>query len=603
MTAFHQPQLIDYEEFRILLAPEIAPSGQLTGNYDVVLDKCPVPGLKGRKGSTRSQLKKELLLKLRNPTFTSSEPLLREVGDAVWQTVMTPRMEAAFEACEAFVSAKHWGLRIVISAYRPEGQAVDGEMAGIADLPFELLRRPGGAALTPFVATDPASPISRDLRDVASVPTYGVTGPLRILVIVANPSDFPEIRATEETAAIKAALKAAIESRQIELEFCEPPTLAELSKRLSQGPWHVLHFAGHGGIDNDSGLRQAYLAFVRADPANPRPESEKVYAERLGITLLPVTDLKLVVLSACAGAQGSGPQAASAWRSFDSIAAYLLTNRNLAAVVAMQFDFETAAAATFSKTFYEGLASQDPIDAIVTEVRRAIINSGNPFDVGHRAWVAPTLLSRSENGKIFERTCDLNGEAQAQIHNRKIALDSSRPLVDEFLKAMRGVTATPGLLQFKESQKGQIAATMKGIAEWLGDAIRLEPASAKPGETALCRLFLRPRQNAVFQSFTLKVRIPDALRYNVWHPGAGLPPTATITTGVAGQDLQIVYVDTAPGPQPWPGRQERELGQIELNVRDGQPAGIVDLWFPELPRIQPAAAKCFTCVDSLIFVE
>ena len=80
------------------------------------------------------------------------------------------------------------------------------------------------------------------------------------------------------------------------IEVCEPPTLAELTRRLDearreQRPFHIVHFDGHGVYDRARGV--GLLCFEDADGG-----LDKVPGPRLA-ELLAQDQLPLVVLEAC----------------------------------------------------------------------------------------------------------------------------------------------------------------------------------------------------------------------------------------------------------------------------------------------------------------
>jgi tetratricopeptide (TPR) repeat protein len=70
---------------------------------------------------------------------------------------------------------------------------------------------------------------------------------------------------------------------------------------------------------------------------------------------------------------------------------------DLPAVIAMQGEISDAAAIIFSRTFYQQLAAGEPIDAAVTEGRRAILSEGR----GSLEWAIPVLFMRTPTGELY----------------------------------------------------------------------------------------------------------------------------------------------------------------------------------------------------------
>jgi hypothetical protein len=74
-----------------------------------------------------------------------------------------------------------------------------------------------------------------------------------------------------------------------------------------------------------------------------------------------------------------------------------LVRQGIPAVVAMQFEISDEAAITFSLEFYRALADGCPVDAALTEARKAIYTQGNRLE-----WATPVLYMRTLQGPIFD---------------------------------------------------------------------------------------------------------------------------------------------------------------------------------------------------------
>src|SRR5204863_108328 len=70
---------------------------------------------------------------------------------------------------------------------------------------------------------------------------------------------------------------------------------------------------------------------------------------------------------------------------------------HMPAVIAMQHSISDEAAITFSRTFYQHLAAGDPVDAAVTEGRKAV-HSANPAGM---EWATPVLFMRTPTGELY----------------------------------------------------------------------------------------------------------------------------------------------------------------------------------------------------------
>ena len=112
--------------------------------------------------------------------------------------------------------------------------------------------------------------------------------------------------------------------------------------------------------------------------------------ETLFANLLSDQDrLRLVVLNSCEGARTTltDPYAG---------VATTLIGLGVPAVVAMQFEISDRAAIVFAEELYTNLIGrQDPIDAAVSEARKAIYSQVDPIE-----WATPVLFVREPDGAV-----------------------------------------------------------------------------------------------------------------------------------------------------------------------------------------------------------
>ena len=122
--------------------------------------------------------------------------------------------------------------------------------------------------------------------------------------------------------------------------------------------------------------------------ANKR--GHRIGSQYLGMLLHDQDSLRLAILNACEGARSSrqDPFAGSAQS---------LVQQGIPAVIAMQFEIADDVASTFAHEFYGALADGLPIDASVTEARKAIFAGGREIE-----WATPVLYLRAPDGRIFD---------------------------------------------------------------------------------------------------------------------------------------------------------------------------------------------------------
>jgi hypothetical protein len=212
--------------------------------------------------------------------------------------------------------------------------------------------------------------IPEPVRDVA------LNGPLRVLVVVAAPTDLPPLAVEQEWSALVDELDNVGVGGKVELRRVVPPTLDELGRVLLDGPWHVFHFIGHGQASPPA------LAFC--DDAG---RTKFVPADVLGITLADSVDLRLAMLNACNSARSDERDA------FGGVAHELL-HHSVPAAVAMQFAITDPAAIAFAGRFYAALSHGLAVDRAVGDARKTLYQQGTE-------WVTPVVHLRGD-GVVFE---------------------------------------------------------------------------------------------------------------------------------------------------------------------------------------------------------
>jgi hypothetical protein len=232
-----------------------------------------------------------------------------------------------------------------------------------------------------------------------------------MLVVAASPVGEEDVKATDSLDAIRDALRGLafdpagrpLANGPVRVTLCCPPTRGRFEQLLrDEGPWHIVHFVGHGAFQvvGDDPTPSAHLLFERPQTR----ESDPVGAETLGVLLtLNKPGPRLVVLTACSSAAAK-PRDPGRYKypasAFDGVSHHLLRATDVTAVVAMQFDLEVAAARVFAREFYKSfLLERQDIDVAVGRCRQALATA---FDVGTGVWVTPALYSRSRDGRIFE---------------------------------------------------------------------------------------------------------------------------------------------------------------------------------------------------------
>ncbi len=205
--------------------------------------------------------------------------------------------------------------------------------------------------------------------------------PLRVLAVMSRPRDLPQLEADQERQNISAAL-GGVSSDLLHIEWMDGDRWQDLRSKLKAEPFHILHFIGHGGFDEDT--QSGYIELT-----DDKGEALRVQAGDLARFVQDNPYLKLVVLNACESAT-TGEDGV-----FSSTAAKLM-RAGIPAVVAMQYEITDPAAIAFSFSFYEAIAHGLPLDQAVTRARQDV-----KILTGSLEWATPVLFLASPETQIF----------------------------------------------------------------------------------------------------------------------------------------------------------------------------------------------------------
>ncbi len=266
----------------------------------------------------------------------------------------------------------------------------DEALARLASLPWELMVNEGMPALGRYKST----PIVRYLDVAKSFQTYPFERPLRVLIVVANPKTTDPLDLTKEKESIKQNLA---HLSDVEVTVLEKATREALFDKLDTGDYHVLHYMGHGGVEENG---RGFL-FLEDEEGNAEPLSSKM----LGDTLSENRSVRLVFLNACDTAKTSQQEGLD---PFAGVASALVA-AGVPAVVAMQEPVTDSAALVFAEKFYAQIAHGDPVDAAVTVGRKAIYQANETS----LEWATPVLFMRAKDGRLFDFEGDGSSVASA----------------------------------------------------------------------------------------------------------------------------------------------------------------------------------------------
>jgi hypothetical protein len=338
-----------------------SPAGQAVVDFRLPFTDEKIENVLLRLGRTRRAVRR----------IESSEmQAAKGFGASLFEAVFAGPVAEAFRASVDAARAEGDGLRVRLRLKEP----------ALADLPWEFLYH---REFNRFLALSVQTPLVRYMDLPEPIQPIQVTPPIRVLVMIASPADYPPLDVEAEWTRLNTALQQQLASGHIAIDRLDDASLGALQRRLRRAQYHMFHFIGHGEFDQAS---QEGVLILEA--ANHR--GHRVSSQYLGMLLHDHDSLRVAILNACEGARTSrvDPFAGTA---------QTLVLQGIPAVIAMQFEIADEVAATFAHELYGALADGYPIDAALTEARKAIFAAGR--DV---AWGTPVLYLRAPDGRIFD---------------------------------------------------------------------------------------------------------------------------------------------------------------------------------------------------------
>lgn len=343
-----------------------SPAGQASHHFTLPFSLIELENFILKTGQNRGNVRS---LYLETIDFQSIEKL----GGDLYNCLFDGKVAESLRTSQAIARRERKGLRIRLRL---------SAAPTLINIPWELLF---DTEKNNYVGLSVNSPIIRKLDLTTSPRIDPVQGTVKILIMIANPSDnhFPFLDAAEELKKINIATGELQNAGRITLTPVEP-SLAALQRQLRLDSYHVFHYIGHGGFDPS--LNDGLLILEDSEG-----KSHKVSGQYLGSILYDHHSIKLALLNSCSGGRTSVTD------PFAGLAQSLL-QKDIPAVIAMQFEITDQAAITFSQEFYNAVADGYPIDAAVSEARKMIYAQANQLE-----WATPVLYTSIDGGVLLEK--------------------------------------------------------------------------------------------------------------------------------------------------------------------------------------------------------
>ncbi len=299
------------------------------------------------------------------------DELARQIGEALYDAVFREGVGRCFVRSLDEAADQGKGVRIRLRL---------ADVPELASLPWEYLYYP---ARGQFLVNSRLTPIVRYIDMEERIRPLQVRPPLSILVLIASPSDHPQLDVEQEWRNLKHELADLERRGLVELDRLDAANAAALQRRLRRRPVNIFHFIGHGTFDEAS--QRAALLFEDTDG-----RGQPLDADAVATLLHDHPPLRLVWLNACESGQ------ASAAHPFAGVAQTLI-RQGIPAAIAMQFRISDRAALVLSRAFYGALADGDPVDTALADARKAVY-----VEALGEEWGTPVLFMRAPDGQIFD---------------------------------------------------------------------------------------------------------------------------------------------------------------------------------------------------------
>ena len=415
-----------------------SPTGQASADFDLPFSDLEVENFVLRLARPRSGVRR----------IESQEmEAAKDFGGKLFHSVFSGEVLGVLHSSMAEAAQNQTGLRIRLRL---------SDAPDLVDLPWEFLYSPG---VNRFLSLSVDTPIVRYLDLPGRIEPLGIDPPLRVLVMISSPEDYPPLDTEQEWAKLKESLAELERLGAIVLDRMEQPTLSALQHRLRRQDYHIFHFIGHGGFDEAA--QDGVLVF---EDENKR--SRAVSGQYLGMILHDEKTLRLAILNACDGARTSRSD------PFAGVGQSLL-QQGIPAVIAMQFEISDEAAITMSQEFYSALADGYPVDAALSEVRKGIFAQNNETE-----WATPVLYLRAPDGRIFDIATD-STISHLKIDKAALGLAPAVPAHE----APRAANAKPALTA-EPPVAAAMPASASHAARAVAEAPQAEPVVSKQAAKA-----------------------------------------------------------------------------------------------------------------------
>jgi hypothetical protein len=301
----------------------------------------------------------------------------RAFGEKLYKLVFKGDVATAY--AQAVQQAGERGLRVTLNL---------SKAGALVHWPWELLREPAGD----YLAFSRQTSVARRGVAITPRPPLEISLPLRVLVMIAVPSDQPSFNADSEWQALNDATYDLRERGLLALERVEGGQIGALQRKVRDGgkAYHIFHFVGHPA-DDDSAEGLIALEDPRKRTTAP------VSAEDLIRELADNNSVRVAVFSSPLTRRQDVRD------PFWAVATRMIA-KGMPAVIEMQYGLGEVALRTFASEFYRLLAEGYPIEVATSNMRQVLQRTAGGLD-----WVSPALHLGTTTGWLFPKRPSYEG--------------------------------------------------------------------------------------------------------------------------------------------------------------------------------------------------
>lgn len=306
---------------------------------------------------------------------------IRELGQLLFSTLFDDSLRVPF--LEGYIRVRKQPNALL----RLELEINEKVLPDLAALPWELLCAPATAITGElWLGTDPNVVLSRRSAGWTILPQCELAHdePLRLAVLVADPSDLPgQIEYAELWEQVEQLEKMAPQLFAVKLET--QPTKDRLDALLEGFKPHIFHFVGYGRSHQQENQFTDQIAVLYESG-----QAKWISAAQFGTLFARHWPTVVLFHDAAAADKPTIP-------IFPKLAAQAMSH-NIPVAVALQYPLGSEPAHRFCCEFYRRLSKNEPVDKSVQE-GRIFISDWNET----RDFASPLLYMRVTQGHLFSR--------------------------------------------------------------------------------------------------------------------------------------------------------------------------------------------------------